>query len=108
MNMENNFYIFLEPISKELARTLKELEHAIYNSPRTMLTHSRTFIEALLEKIMIHENMPNEPYLTIMERVQDVDENGLLTDEVRNALHEVRKLGNIAAHDTSGSDFLNH
>src|SRR5699024_1208085 len=94
------FYKFLEDISQELARTLYELENAIYNSPRSMLTHSRTFIEALLEKVMIHENMPNEPYLTIKERIQDLDDNGLLTDKVKNSFHEVRKLGNIAAHDT--------
>lgn len=98
--MEKGFYNFLQPISQEFVHTLQELEHAIYNSPRSMLTHSRTFIEALLEKVMIHEHMDNEPYLTIMERIQDVDENGLLTEEVKNALHEVRKLGNIASHDT--------
>lgn len=94
------FYRFLEDISQELARTLYELENAIYNSPRSMLTHSRTFIEALLEKVMIHENMPNEPYLTIKDRIQDLDDNGLLTVDVKNSLHEVRKLGNMAAHDT--------
>src|SRR5699024_6811675 len=98
--MENYFYRFLDQISQEFARTLKELENAIYNSPRSMLTHSRTFIEALLEKVMIHENLPNEPYLTIKERIQDLDDNGLLTEEVKNSFHEVRKLGNMAAHDT--------
>mgnify|MGYP001252643549 FL=1 len=97
--MSNYFYQFLEPISTELARTLKELEGAIYNSPRSMLTHSRTLIEAIMEKVMVHENMDNEPYLTIIERINDLDEGGLLTDEVRNALHEIRKIGNIAAHD---------
>ncbi|NMB18894.1 MAG: DUF4145 domain-containing protein [Erysipelothrix sp.] len=94
------FYDFLEPISLELSRTLQELENAIYNSPRSMLTHSRTFIEVLLEKVMIYENMPNEPFYTIIERIRDLDDNGLLTPEVKNALHEVRKLGNMAAHDT--------
>lgn len=97
--MSNYFYHFLEPVSRELARTLKELEGAIYSSPRSMLTHSRTLIEAIMEKVMVHENMDNEPYLTINERINDLDESGLLSEEVRNALHEVRKLGNIAAHD---------
>lgn len=94
------FYEFLEPISLELSRTLQELENAIYNSPRSMLTHSRTFIEVLLEKVMIYENMPNEPFYTIIERIRDLDDNGLLIPEVKNALHEVRKLGNMASHDT--------
>lgn len=94
------FYEFLEPISLELSRTLQELENAIYNSPRSMLTHSRTFIEVLLEKVMIYENMPNESFCTIIERIRKLDENDLLTPEVTNAFHEVRKLGNMAAHET--------
>lgn len=66
-----------------------------------MLTHSRTFIEAILEKIMISENMPNEPYLTIIERINDLDEQELLKDDVKvkDALHEVRRICNQAAHD---------
>ena len=98
--MGKYFYAFLEEISEEFARTLYELEKAIYNSPRSMLTHSRTFIEVLLEKVMIHENMPNEAYISINERIQGLDDKGLLTEEVKNAFHEVRKLGNKAAHDT--------
>lgn len=100
LTMGNYFYEFLETVSKELARTLKELENAIYNSPRSMLTHSRTFIEALLEKVMIYEKLPNAPYLTIIERIRELDDNSLLTEEVNNALHEVRKLGNMASHAT--------
>lgn len=98
--MTTYFYEFLADISEEFAHTLYELEKAIYSSPRSMLTHSRTFIEVLLEKVMIHENMTNDSYMTIVERIQNLDEAGLLTPEVMNAFHEVRKLGNVAAHDT--------
>lgn len=98
--MEQHFYHFLKPISQEFSHTLKELEHAIYSSPRSMLTHSRTFIEALLQKVMIHENLDRTTGFTIMERIQKLDEHDLLTDDVHNALHEVRKLGNRASHDT--------
>ncbi len=97
--IDNYFYEFLEPMSKEFARTLKELENVIYSSPRSMLTHSRTFIEVLLEKVMLHENLPSEPYLPIIERIRVLDEQGLLSDEVKHSLHQVRKSGNMASHD---------
>lgn len=99
-SMSTYFYQFLEPISEELAQTAKELEGAIYNSPRSMLTHSRTFIEAILTRVMVYEKMDNEPYLTIRERIQDLDQEYLLTNELKHSLDEVRKLGNMAAHDT--------
>lgn len=98
--MSKYFYEFLENISEELAGTLYELEKSIYQSPRSMLTHSRTFIEVLLEKVMIHENMPNRSRMSTLERIHDLNEGGYLNDEVLHALHEVRKSGNTAAHDT--------
>lgn len=97
--MKPYFYYFLEPISRELAKLLEELERAIYQSPRFMITHSRTLIEAILEKVMIHEKMENAPYLTIIERIQFLQDEALLETEVLDALHEIRKLGNIAAQD---------
>lgn len=97
--MEQHFYSFLEPVSKELSKLLAELERAIYKSPRFMITHSRTAIEAIMEKVMIHENMENASYLTIHERIQMLQQKDLLTEEVLDALHKIRKAGNIAAHD---------
>ncbi|WP_276649358.1 DUF4145 domain-containing protein [Globicatella sulfidifaciens] len=97
--MTNYFYGFLEIESMELAKNLDELENAIYRSPRSMLTHSRTFIEVLLEKVMIHENIPNEKGLKLIDRINILDSQDLLTQELRNAFHEIRKLGNSASHN---------
>lgn len=97
--MEKYFYSFLEPISKELSKLLSELERAIYQSPRFMITHSRTAIEAVMEKVMIHENIEVLPYITIQERIHILKSEGLLTKEVFESLNQIRKAGNIAAHD---------
>src|SRR5690625_7223064 len=88
--MEQHFYSFLEPVSKELSKLLAELERAIYKSPRFMITHSRTAIEAIMEKVMIHENMENAPHLTIHERIQMLQQKDLLTKEVLDALHKIQ------------------
>lgn len=52
MTDSSYFYQFLEPISKELAYVARELEHSIYSSPRTMLTHGRVFIESILKDVV--------------------------------------------------------
>lgn len=98
--VENHFYHFLKPISQELTRILEELERAIYQSPRFMITHSRTLIEAIMEKVMIHENIPSEEKMQVIDRIRALDQEGLLTNDLKHALHEVRKLGNAAAHQT--------
>lgn len=97
--MRKPFYYFIEPVSTELARILEELERAIYQSPRFMITHSRTLIEAIMDKVMLYENIPTEAFVPIIEKIRILDQEGLLNKEVNDALHKIRKLGNIAAHD---------
>ena len=93
------FYIFLEPISKELAYLARELENSIYSSPRTMLTHSRTFVEAILQRVIRAEKMNDDPYMTLKDRIDMLNEKGYLIDEISDALHHIRLSGNKAAHD---------
>ncbi len=99
MNSSEYFYNFLEPISKELAFLAGELENTIFSSPRTMLTHSRVLVESILQHVMEFEKMKEEPRITLKERLTILEQEGILTTEIRDALHLVRQLGNQASHD---------
>ena len=99
MNSNTYFYQFLEPISKELALLAKELENSIFSSPRTMLTHSRVFIENILQQITKEEGIVEDPRTGLKERLDLLNEQGYLIPEIRDALHLVRRMGNQAAHD---------
>ncbi len=98
--MDNYYYHFLEQMNKELAFVARELEHSIFASPRTMLTHARVFVETILLLVMKEEELPSKISLTLIERIDTLNDNGYITIEVRDALHSVRMLGNQAAHDT--------
>ncbi|MBR3121297.1 DUF4145 domain-containing protein [Oceanobacillus profundus] len=100
MKMDNYYYHFLEQMNKELAFVARELEHSIFASPRTMLTHARVFVETILQLVMKEEELPSKISLTLIERIDTLNDNGYITIEVRDALHSVRMLGNQAAHDT--------
>lgn len=76
--MESYFYHFLKPVSEELTRILEELERAIYQSPRFMITHSRTLIEAIMEKVMIHEHLENIPDI-----IDELDLSVLLKSKIK-------------------------
>ncbi len=97
--MDNYFYQFLEPISKELALVAKELENSIFSSPRTMLTHARVFVENILQQVIEVERLPDEPRTNLKERLDMLNEKGYLIPEIRDALHHIRQIGNQAAHD---------
>lgn len=99
MKTNTYFYQFLEPISKELALLAKELENSIFSSPRTMLTHSRVFIENILQQVGKQEGLPEDSRTGLKERLDLLNDQGYLIPEIRDALHLVRKMGNQAAHD---------
>lgn len=99
MNSNTYFYQFLEPISKELALLAKELENSIFSSPRTMLTHSRVFIENILQQVTKEEGILEDPRTGLKERLDLLNDQGYLIPEIRDALHLVRRMGNQAAHD---------
>ena len=100
MEKSSYFYQFLEPISKELALVARELEHSIFTSPRTMLTHARIFVENILQQVIREEKLPDEQWTNLKDRIDLLNQNGYLTTEIRDALHFVRQTGNQAAHDT--------
>lgn len=93
------FYQFLEPVSHELALIAKELENSIFTSPRVMLTHSRIFIEHILRLVMEKEKVKDGSKLSLMDQINRLDEHGYITPEIRDALHDVRMIGNKAAHN---------
>lgn len=99
MDKPSYFYQFLEPISKELAFVARELENSIFKSPRTMLTHARMFVENILQQVIRAENLPDESWSNLKDRIDLLNENGYLVSEIRDALHHVRQIGNQAAHD---------
>ena len=100
MDNQSYFYKFLEPISKELAHVAGEHENSMFTSPRTMLTHARMFVENILQQMIQKENLPDEPWTNLKERLDLLNEKGYLTPEVRDALHHVRQIGNKSAHAT--------
>lgn len=99
MTKSTYFYQFLEVISKELAYVARELEHSIYTSPRTMLTHGRIFIESILKDVVQIEKLDNHASYTIHDHIKILYEGDYIGDELLNALHEVRKSGNYATHE---------
>ncbi|WP_213424315.1 DUF4145 domain-containing protein [Bhargavaea massiliensis] len=93
---DEHFYAFLK--HRHLALVAGELEQSVYTSPRTMLTHARVLIDSVLQLVMKEEGIPDVQHKSLKERLDEIDCQGLLTDEVRDALHDIRMAGNRAAH----------
>ena len=100
MTNQRYFYHFLNPISRKLALLAQELENSIFTSPRTMLTHSRVFVETILHKVMKAEGLQVKERANLIDLISQLHEKGYVTQEICDALHDIRKIGNQAAHDS--------
>lgn len=72
------YYQFLETISKELAFIARELEKSIFTSPRTMLTHVRTGVEAIIKKVFMIEELAYESYVPLVEQLDRLNRHDLI------------------------------
>ena len=100
MEIKDYFYKFLSPISKDLAVLARELEYSVFTSPRMMLTHARTFVEDIINRVLRLEGISDIGCSGLKDRIMLVQSHGILPKEVQDAVHNVRKLGNDAAHNT--------
>ena len=94
------FYSFLETKHPKMASVAKELETSIYISPRTMLTHSRILIEAILSEVLVLEKIPYDKFSGLKEKVELAEKHLDATPEIIKAIEDIRRRGNQAAHDT--------
>lgn len=100
MPKKTYFYQFLAPISKELALLARDLEYSVFTSPRMMLTHSRTFVEDIIHRVMKFEGISDQGCSGLIDRIQRLEAQDIFPKEIQEAVHTIRKSGNDAAHNT--------
>jgi len=83
-----------------MAQVAKELETSIYVSPRTMLTHSRILIEAILSEVLVLEKVHYDKFSGLKEKVELAEKHLDTTPIIIKAIEDIRRRGNQAAHDT--------
>jgi len=95
----NYYYSFLQPIANELALIGKELEMHVFQSPRATITHTRTLAESVIKQAIKRERISDIGCEDLSSRISLLKSYGVLSEESLNAVHEIRKLGNYAAHN---------
>lgn len=74
-------------------------ERNLFHDPNTSLIKLRMFGETLTKYIYALEEMNEKRELTQVDRLAQLQRDDLLTDEIADMLHTLRKIGNKAAHE---------
>ncbi|AOM83588.1 DUF4145 domain-containing protein [Salisediminibacterium beveridgei] len=102
MQERSYYYSFLEEWDQELASLARELENSVFTSPRMMLTHARTMVEGVIKNIMKKEGISDISCTGLKDRIMLLQSYKMFPNDVQDAVHEIRKAGNDAAHQTKG------
>ena len=51
-----------------------------------MLTHARIFVENILQQVMQAEKLPDHQWTSLKERIDLLNQKGIITSEIRDAL----------------------
>jgi len=95
-------FSFLKDEYSELCTIISLSEKLIHLDPSSSLTKSRLFSEKLTHLIWEFEGLERQE-ITLVERINTLFYSNLVPDGVKDVLHRIRKSGNRASHDGTGS-----
>lgn len=97
--MGRSIFNYLENDYKELYSLWNDIDEKLFISPFESIAKSRVYIEKLTEKIAILEDMNELNSLSLFERLKQLKQEEVITDEINEYFQLVRTSGNQAVHD---------
>jgi len=99
MTEHSSNFSHLSPLSGELAKIGYRAEQYLKEDPNTSLLKSRQFAELLAQETAARlGRFKLDTLQTQSQLIQMLSRENVISAEIRNALHAVRKMGNVANH----------
>lgn len=98
--MERDVFSYLDKNYRYLNNFIRDFNEALFTSPHSAIIKGRTFIENLTQEVCKLEDYGLLSSMTQAERLNKLQSEGVLEGEILDLFHNVRRLGNRAAHDT--------
>ncbi|WP_044641176.1 type I restriction-modification system endonuclease [Risungbinella massiliensis] len=96
----HNFY-FLHEKWELLSRLGEAAERYIYQDPNASISKLRLFCETTAKYVMALEEIEEKQKMTQVDRLYELNKHDLLTREISDLFHLIRKKGNSASHDAT-------
>lgn len=96
--MERDVFSYLEKDYRYLNNYIRDINDSLFTSPHSAIIKGRTFVENLTQEVAKLETYGLLNTLTQLERLRKLENEGVLNGEISELLHNVRLIGNKAAH----------
>ena len=97
--MENDVFSYLDKDYRYLNNYIRDINESLFTAPHTAIIKGRTFVERLTQEIAILEDYSLASMISQAERLRTLEIDGIFTEGIDKLFHEVRLIGNKAAHD---------
>ncbi|MDU1412555.1 MAG: DNA phosphorothioation-dependent restriction protein DptF [Clostridium sp.] len=98
--MQKDVFSYLEENYRYLNNFIKDINESLFTSPHTAIIKGRAYLENLTEEIAKLEGHGLMTTITQVERLRILEIDGVFTREISSLFHEVRLIGNKAAHSS--------
>ncbi|SHK16893.1 type I restriction enzyme, R subunit [Desulfatibacillum alkenivorans DSM 16219] len=94
---------FLDKHDPILVRYASQAERYVFDDPNTALFKLRQFAEVLAQHAAAYSGLYVENEDNLLAIINRLWNRGILTDEVSQLFHQIRKVGNAAVHKNAGT-----
>ncbi|WP_318557115.1 type I restriction-modification system endonuclease [Geobacter anodireducens] len=96
-------FAFLASHDSLLVKYAAQAEKYIFEDPNTSLIKLRQFIEVLAQQASAYSGVYSSPEESLVDLLERLSSRGVLTPDVAQLFHGIRKAGNQAVHNHGGS-----
>lgn len=96
--MEKDVFSYLEKDYGYLNNLIRDINEYLFTASHTSIVKGRVFAENLSKEVAKLENLDELNYLTQNDRLRELKYKTDIEEEALNIFHEIRRIGNIAAH----------
>lgn len=97
--MRIEVYNLLKDNYSELYSISLDINDLVFTAPHTVIVKSRVYIELLSKEIAKLEKIEELNTCTLAERLKRLNKLGIIDEELSYYFNEIRKIGNVAAHE---------
>ncbi|USK35046.1 DNA phosphorothioation-dependent restriction protein DptF [Bacillus sp. F19] len=103
--MSSHSFEFIQNLNPDLSQLGMIIDKIFYADPHGVLVKGRLFAEQLSKDVVKREaGLENLLYVRQVERIDGLEKEGLLTNEIAKSFDSIRYLGNQASHKNSNFD----
>lgn len=100
--MSGQFVSFIKDLAPKAYENATIMERLIFEDPGSAMVKSRNFLEEIIGGLLVTENVTQTYEIkTLFDKISYLSSKGYLDKNIQTVIHDLRKIGNTGAHQST-------